>query len=68
MSNYSLVLKALNENYNYYNEEDYKRDVDLICNLLMLKYVSFEREIVAKMLIEKINNCLDKKDLWFTNY
>lgn len=67
-TNFDFILKALKENCDVYDNKGQYRDVDLICNLLWLKYNCIELKDVSSKLIEKINNCLDKKQLWFTNY
>lgn len=67
-TNFDLILKALKNNCYVYDNEGQHRDVDLICNLLKIKYNSNEIKDVSIMLIGKINNCLDKTESWFTNY
>lgn len=67
-TNFDLILKALKNNYDTYDDESQHRDVDLICNLLRIKYNSSEISGVSFILIKKIINCLDKKNSWFTNY
>lgn len=67
-TNFDLILKALKDNYDDYDVKGQHRDVDLICNLLKVKYNSIEIKDVSIMLIGKINNCLDKQESWFTYY
>ncbi len=67
-SNFDMVLKALSNNHPCYDEEGQKRDVDLICNLLQLKYNSIELKNISQLLIQKITDCIDKKTSWFCNY
>lgn len=67
-SNFDMVLEALRDNHPCSNEEGQKRDVDLICNLLRLKYNSIEIKNTSQILIQKITDCLDKKASWFCNY
>jgi hypothetical protein len=67
-TNFDLILEALKENCNIYDDEGQHRDVDLICNLLWLKYNCLELPDISLKLTEKIRECLNKKQLWFTNY
>lgn len=67
-TNFDFILKALKNNCYVYDSEGQNRDVNLICNFLKIKYDSNEIKDVSIMLIKKINNCLDKKESWFTNY
>lgn len=67
-TNYSLVLNAILENYDAYDDEAQNRDVDLICNLLRIKYNSLERKAVSEKLINKVTDCLNKKQSWISPY
>lgn len=67
-TNFDIILNALRDNRNFYDTNDQYRDVNLICNLLRVKYNNTEIEDISSILINKINQCLTKSDSWFTNY
>ena len=67
-TNFDIILDELKDNRCCDDNEGQKRDADLICNLLRLKYNSIEIKDMTQILIEKINNCIEKKESWFCNY
>ncbi len=66
--NFELALKTLYDNELDCSEKGQKRDVNLICRLLRLKYNCIEIESVSQLLITKVGNCLNKKESWFGNH
>lgn len=67
-TNFDIILEELRDNRPCYDNEGQKRDADLICNLLRIKYNSIEIKDMTQILIKKINNCIEKKESWFCNY
>jgi len=67
-TNFDLVLNELKENHSCYDEKGRLLDIDLICNLLRLKYNSIEVNEVARLLVQRLNDCIDKKESWFSHH
>lgn len=58
-TNFDLTLELLKENRPCYDQNGRFIDIDLICNLLRLKYNSIEAKEVVHLLVQRINNCID---------
>ena len=67
-TNFDLVLNELKENYPCCDEKGRLLDIDSICYLLRLKYNSVEIKEVAQLLVQRLNDCIDKKESWFSHH
>lgn len=67
MTNFDLILDRIKENRPYSSEYGQELDVDLICELVWLKYNSVERLEFSEKLQIKLRRCLAGKESWFTN-
>jgi len=65
-TNFDLTLEMINKNHPCSDENGRLLDIDLICNLLRLKYNSIEINEVAQLLIQRLDDCINKKQSWFT--
>lgn len=68
MSNFDLILDSIKENRPYCDEHGQTLDVDLLCELIWLKYNHTERLEFTKKLNSKLLNCLKGTESWFTNH